>query len=93
MLGYYTLASGAIDVGSLPAKQAKKLPRLPCPSSCSHVWPLIEAFKEKVWVAPYSETLWPDRSTSRRNSESTRLWLTLSMPRPRRSMSDSGSRR
>jgi GNAT superfamily N-acetyltransferase len=27
VLGYYTLASGAIDAGSLPAKQAKKLPR------------------------------------------------------------------
>lgn len=25
--GYYTLAGGAIDAGSLPAKQAKKLPR------------------------------------------------------------------
>jgi GNAT superfamily N-acetyltransferase len=27
VLGYYTLASGAIDTASLPAKQAKKLPR------------------------------------------------------------------
>lgn len=27
VMGYYTLASGAIDVGSLPAKLAKKLPR------------------------------------------------------------------
>ncbi len=27
VLGYYTLASGAIDAGSLPANQAKKLPR------------------------------------------------------------------
>jgi GNAT superfamily N-acetyltransferase len=27
VLGYYTLSSGSIDVGSLPAKQAKKLPR------------------------------------------------------------------
>jgi hypothetical protein len=27
VLGYYTLASGAIDAGSLPAKLAKKLPR------------------------------------------------------------------
>jgi GNAT superfamily N-acetyltransferase len=27
VLGYYTLASGAISVESLPAKQAKKLPR------------------------------------------------------------------
>jgi hypothetical protein len=27
VLGYYTLASGSIDVESLPAKQAKKLPR------------------------------------------------------------------
>jgi len=27
VLGYYTLASGAIDAESLPAKQAKKLPR------------------------------------------------------------------
>ena len=26
VLGYYTLASGAIDVGSLPAKEARKLP-------------------------------------------------------------------
>lgn len=31
VLGYYTLASGAIDTGSLPAKQAKKLPRHPIP--------------------------------------------------------------
>jgi GNAT superfamily N-acetyltransferase len=27
VLGYYTLASGAIDAASMPAKQAKKLPR------------------------------------------------------------------
>jgi hypothetical protein len=31
VLGYYTVASGAIDVGSLPAKLAKKLPRHPLP--------------------------------------------------------------
>jgi GNAT superfamily N-acetyltransferase len=31
VLGYYTLASGAIDAGSLPAQQAKKLPRHPVP--------------------------------------------------------------
>ncbi len=30
-LGYYTLASGAIDVESLPAKQGRKLPRHPVP--------------------------------------------------------------
>jgi GNAT superfamily N-acetyltransferase len=27
VLGYYTLSSGSINVGNLPAKQAKKLPR------------------------------------------------------------------
>jgi GNAT superfamily N-acetyltransferase len=27
VLGYYTLASGSIDVGSMPARQASKLPR------------------------------------------------------------------
>jgi predicted N-acetyltransferase YhbS len=27
VLGYYTLSSGSVNVGSLPAKQAKKLPR------------------------------------------------------------------
>lgn len=27
VLGYYTLSSGSINVGTLPAKQAKKLPR------------------------------------------------------------------
>ncbi len=27
VLGYYTVASGSIDTGSLPAKQARKLPR------------------------------------------------------------------
>jgi GNAT superfamily N-acetyltransferase len=31
VLGYYTLASGAIPRESLPAKQAKKLPRHPVP--------------------------------------------------------------
>ena len=31
VLGYYTLASGAIDAGTLPAKAAKKLPRHPEP--------------------------------------------------------------
>ena len=31
VLGYYTLASGAIDVGGLPAKVARKLPRHPVP--------------------------------------------------------------
>jgi GNAT superfamily N-acetyltransferase len=31
VLGYYTLASGSIDAGSLPAKQARKLPRHPVP--------------------------------------------------------------
>jgi predicted GNAT family N-acyltransferase len=31
VLGYYTLASGAVEVVSLPAKQAKKLPRHPVP--------------------------------------------------------------
>ena len=31
VLGYYTLASGALDAESLPAKQAKKLPRHPLP--------------------------------------------------------------
>jgi hypothetical protein len=30
VLGYYTLASGAIEAESLPANQAKKLPRPPC---------------------------------------------------------------
>jgi GNAT superfamily N-acetyltransferase len=32
VLGYYTLASGAIDAESLPAKQAKKLPRHAVPA-------------------------------------------------------------
>lgn len=32
VLGYYTLATGAIDVGSLPARQARKLPRHTLPA-------------------------------------------------------------
>ena len=36
VVGYYTLASGAIDATSLPAQHAKKLPRHPVPSFCSH---------------------------------------------------------
>lgn len=31
VLGFYTLASGDIDIASLPAKEAKKLPRHPVP--------------------------------------------------------------
>jgi GNAT superfamily N-acetyltransferase len=31
VMGYYTLASGAIDVESLPANEGKKLPRHPVP--------------------------------------------------------------
>jgi len=31
VLGYYTLSSGSVNVGSLPAKQSKKLPRHPVP--------------------------------------------------------------
>ena len=54
VLGYYTLASGAIEAESLPANQAKKLPGTPCRWFCSHGWPSIKASTEEAWAASSS---------------------------------------
>ena len=93
VMGYYTLAIGAIDVESLPANEGKKLPRHPVPIVLIARLAVDRSVQGRGLGEFCSATHSHDRWNYRKALESTRSSSMHSMMRPRRSTRNTASYR